>query len=59
MDIQMMIEHGYVPKTCTQEGGYVWGAVNVGHDPCGMCQHDREQCAGRPRFIDRQPKEDK
>ena len=53
MYLDMSINQGYVPKTCTQKGGYVWGAVNVGHDPCLICRHDRGTCKGRqPRPDD-------
>lgn len=47
MKLDMAIHQGYVPKTCTQKGGYVIGAVNVGHDPCQICREDRSVCLGR------------
>ncbi|KKL22060.1 hypothetical protein LCGC14_2439220 [marine sediment metagenome] len=53
MYLEMSINQGYVPKTCTQEGKYVWGAVNAGDNPCDRCDHDRKICGGRKSLADR------
>jgi hypothetical protein len=49
----MMIQQGYVPKTCTMKdppaGMLIWEEINSGRNPCWGCNHDRDKCHGQPK----------
>lgn len=49
----MMIQQGYVPKTCTLPvefaGPLIWDCVSKGKDVCAGCNADRFICNGRPK----------
>lgn len=49
----MMIQQGYVPKTCTLPielaGPLIWAEVNKGRSPCWGCNADRDVCKGQPK----------
>lgn len=47
--LQLAIERGYVPKTCTLPGELVLGLGDSGIDPCKGCNDDRSVCKGRPK----------
>jgi len=53
MGKQMMIQQGYVPKTCTLPaeiaGPLIYAEVSAGRDVCAGCNDDRTVCHGRPR----------
>jgi hypothetical protein len=53
MNKELMIQQGYVPKTCTlpdPPGGIlIWQEVNAGRDVCKGCNHDRSICHGRSK----------
>ena len=53
---KMMIEQGYVPRTCTLDdkiaGPLIYSEVSAGRDPCAGCLMDRAACKGRPRKKD-------
>ncbi len=53
MYLEMSKHQGYVPMGCYQDGRIVWGAIIVGHDPCGSCNKDRIICKGRKSWKDR------
>lgn len=50
---QMMIDQGYVPKTCTLDpqiaGILIYTETAAGRDVCAGCNMDRAICKGRPR----------
>lgn len=50
---QMMIQQGYVPKSCTLPvevaGPLIYSETNAGRDVCAGCMHDRTVCHGRPK----------
>ena len=52
MKKDLMIGQGYVPATCTMPdppaGMLIWQEINAGRDPCAGCNHDRDECSGRP-----------
>ena len=47
--LEMAIMQGYVPKTCTLNGGLVMALMNSGEDPCSGCNMDRIKCGGRAK----------
>lgn len=53
MGKDMMIQQGYVPKTCTLPdeiaGSLIWSEINKGKSPCDDCNEDRDKCNGRPK----------
>jgi hypothetical protein len=50
---EMMIEQGYVPKTCTLPeeiaGSLIWSEINKGLSPCDGCNAERAICQGGPK----------
>lgn len=54
----MMIQQGYVPKTCTMPaewaGAVIYSEVAKGRDPCAGCNEDRAKCGGRARVHDQE-----
>jgi len=52
---QMMIDQGYVPKTCTLSdkfaGLVIYVEVSRGVDPCARCNSDRTEYLGRPNTV--------
>lgn len=53
MNKEIMIEQGYVPKTCTLPeplaGPLIYSEVSSQRDPCAGCNQDRSGCHGRPK----------
>ncbi len=47
----MMIQQGYVPKTCTLDGMVVFFLMKRGEDPCMGCNESRIKCGGRPANL--------
>lgn len=49
----MMIQQGYVPKTCTLPeeiaGPLIYTETAAGRDVCATCNADRSVCNGRPK----------
>lgn len=45
----MVVERGYVPKTCLLPGMMVLHITNAEGDACKRCNHDRAVCGGRPK----------
>lgn len=49
----MMIEQGYVPKTCTLPeeiaGPIIYSEISNGRSPCDVCNGDRLVCKGKPK----------
>jgi len=45
--LDMCINQGYVPKTCTLDGRIVIGLTTSQGDACKGCNEDRKICKGR------------
>jgi len=48
--LKLVIQQGYVPKTCLLSGRLVWHLVMDGEDPCKGCEGPRERCLGRSKI---------
>jgi len=53
---KMMIEQGYVPRSCTLDdriaGPLIWAEINAGQSPCWGCNMDRLECGGQPKAAE-------
>jgi hypothetical protein len=45
--LELCIQQGYVPKTCTLNGMLVIGLINKGECPCDGCNANRDICKGK------------
>ena len=51
----MMIQQGYVPKTCTlpveTAGPLIYSEISKGVSPCDGCNADRSICKGKSKKV--------
>lgn len=47
--LQIVIDQGYVPRTCLLGGALVMGLINNMKDPCEECDGPREICHGKEK----------
>ena len=45
----IMVQQGYIPRTCTLHGRVIFGLINRGEDPCKGCNENRTICKGREK----------